>query len=234
MHLKMKIFLAAPILLLLASCQTTRLPPIAHADRIEISSFNLPDGIEISDKEKIGKAIQFINSFPDGWSVPWYGPPVAAVNFALWNGKKLVGNFGVSSNFITRDYGDFWSQSVSSDKLRAFAESTHASILEATATIVPPQTNLSKELERAKRALNGLTIGSDIDSIYRYIQNTGFEITADYPNFINVTVKKLHEGFYADTVISGQYVLNRNRGLQNVRFFGLSTCKRIQRSKSIK
>lgn len=179
------------------------------------------------------KIVDFINAFPDGWDVPWYGPPVAAVHLSLWKGDKYVANFGISTTFITRDYGNFWSQTVSEQLLKEFAKTTHTAIYEGAFRIIPDGIDLDGSLNIAKSLIEKLDVGSDINSIYKYINESNMEITTDYDSFINVTIMKLRKGIYADTVIAGQYQLTSDRRLAKVRFSGVKIRKQT-RSKDLK
>ncbi len=75
--------------------------------------------------------MNFYNKFSDGWTVPWYGAPVGKIHFDLYSNEKFIGNFGISKYFITRTYGDFWSQSVEEGEIKKFVKSSHPALAEA-------------------------------------------------------------------------------------------------------
>ena len=218
-----------------AGCTSTKqtLPPQEPVDRIEISGIDLPGKIEITDTEKIQEVVQFINDHPDGWGVPWYGPPVAAVRLDLWNDDEFVGNLGISRGLITRTYGNFWSRPVSSEKTKQLALSVHQSIYEGAFAIFPDDFDLRQSLKSAESKLKSLGKNKDINEIYEFISREEMTISADYRRFINVTIETLNEGEFADTTITGQFSLNEDRSLKKIRFLGVRIIKKNNSNKAV-
>ena len=218
----------------LVGCVSTKqtLPPQEPADRIEISGIDLADVVEIDDPETVEAVVQFINDHPSKWTVPWYGPPVASVRINLWKDDEFVGNLGVSDHFITRNYGNFWSQRLPRAEIEEFALSVHPAVHEGAFIKIPDGTDLEKSLDESESKFENIEKGTKIEDIYGYISQNGMTISADYPRFINVTISVLNEGEFADTTISGQYVLNANRSLEKTRFFGVRITKKINSNQS--
>ncbi len=229
---KLLIIIILIISFLFINSKKVTLPPISNVNIIKLRTIEYTDEIIITDSNKIDYLLRFINSFPDGWNVPWYGPPVSNVFFECYNNDKFICNFGVSENFITRDYGNFWSQTVDKNIIKKFAENSHEVVYEALYLTIPNDINLKKEINISKQKLNELKINSDINEIYDLIKNNKFKITYDHKKFINVTIKTLYIGKYLDTVICGQYLLDNNRYLAKIRFFGVrSRMKSIIKNK---
>ncbi len=227
--MKAKAYLIGIIILLLffSGCRSQKIPPLGQVDRVKVSGRALAESTEITSPEKIEKIIQFVNSLPDGWSEPWSGPPAASVLMEFWNDGKFIGNFGISSDFVTRDYDGLWSQSIPEKTTMAFAKAISDAIYEGAFEIIPPGVNLQKQLDSAEISMKRIPAGTEIQALYTFIQKSGFAITADYPGFINVTIERIHTGKYADTAITGQYVLDPNRKVKNLRFFGVEIKKKI-------
>lgn len=204
------------------------LPPIPEADRIVITAHELAGEVPITDPGSIRFIRSFVNGQPEGWGVPWYGPPVAAVRLQFYAGNAFVGDFGLSEDFITRTHGDFYSKNMDEKALREWAMATHPAIFEAAFTIIPDNVDTGLAMERAKTALSGLKTGTEAAALYAHIAGVGWTITADYPAFINVSLATLHEGGYADTVIAGQLELDGERRLKGARFFGIVIRKKAR------
>jgi hypothetical protein len=123
----------AALLLGCSSCVSNKaviLKPLAAADVVKVRdrlSTSLPVG-DITDKERVEKIVSFVNSLPQNWSVPWYGPPVGQVYFDFYRGGTNVGNFYVGPDFFGRDanYGhgsfEFYSQSATETQIREFGK----------------------------------------------------------------------------------------------------------------
>src|SRR5690348_13493180 len=99
---------AAALLLGCSSCvsdKTATLKPVAGADVVKVRDrFDSPLAVaDIVDKERVEKIVSFVNSLPQNWSVPWYGPPVGQVYFDFYQSGTNVGNFYVGPNFFGRD-----------------------------------------------------------------------------------------------------------------------------------
>ena len=81
------------------------LRPLVAADVVKIRDNNdnaLPVG-DITNTDQIEKFVSFVNSLPQDWSTPWYGPPVGRVYFDFYKGETNVGNLYVGPNFFGRD-----------------------------------------------------------------------------------------------------------------------------------
>ncbi len=107
------------LFMFLAGCADNQsLPPQDLVDVIRVEQ-NHPkqDLVVLRDKEKVKAVIDFINTKQDGWSVPWYGPPVGQIYLTLYKNDKFVGNFYVGPYFFGRDLGNFWSQSASENEI---------------------------------------------------------------------------------------------------------------------
>jgi hypothetical protein len=91
---------------------------------------NLGDPVtEIKDKATLSDLVDFINSLPPKWEVPWYGPPVGRVYFHFYKQNAPVGNFYVGQDFFGRDvrYGNgfkFLSQSATPAQIDQLARLT--------------------------------------------------------------------------------------------------------------
>ena len=116
----MKLILTILILLLVAGCASKEsLPPQGMADEIRIEQTHPSTELLIlRNKEKIEGVIAFVNIKKDGWSVPWYGPPVGQIYLNMYKNEKFVGNFYVGPNFFGRDYGNFLSQPASKEEIK--------------------------------------------------------------------------------------------------------------------
>jgi hypothetical protein len=101
--------------LLLAGCRSgEKLPAQQPADHVKITTLaGLPrlQQREINDKERIAALVAFVNSLPDGWGVPWYGPRVGKVYFEFEKGHRGIGRFFVGPDFFGRDVGKPYTQS---------------------------------------------------------------------------------------------------------------------------
>ena len=89
----------------------TELPPVERPDVIRIEQ-NYPKKvlIELKDSKQIEPVLAFINSRPNNWDVPWFGPPVGQVYLLLIKNNRVTANFYVGPWFFGRDHGNFWSQ----------------------------------------------------------------------------------------------------------------------------
>jgi|CZKI01.1.fsa_nt_gi hypothetical protein len=107
--------------LLLAGCGThQKLPAQQPADRVRITTLagfpNLPLR-EIREKERVAALVAFVNSLPNKWSIPWYGPPVGRVYFEFVSARRTAGNFYVGPEFFGRDTDRHYSQDASREKI---------------------------------------------------------------------------------------------------------------------
>ena len=120
------------LFIVLSSCAGNQsLPPQEMVDIIRVEQ-NYPkkDLAIIQDKEKVKAVIDFVNSKQDGWSIPWYGPPVGKVYLKLYKEEKFVGNFYVGPYFFGRDFGNFWSQSASKAEIASLGSLLGVNLLE--------------------------------------------------------------------------------------------------------
>lgn len=107
--------------LLLQGCDTHRkLPAQGPADVVRITTLagfpRLPRR-EMRERDRIAALVSFVNSLPNRWSIPWYGPPVGRVYFEFVSGKKVAGNFYVGPDFFGRDADKHYSQGASREKI---------------------------------------------------------------------------------------------------------------------
>jgi hypothetical protein len=106
------------------------LSPLASSDFVKVhDSTDKPLSVgDITNADRIQKLISFVNSLPQDWSVPWYGPPGGQIYFDFYRGETNVGNFYVGPNFFGRDIyhrnGDirFYSQSATEAQIRQVGE----------------------------------------------------------------------------------------------------------------
>lgn len=120
---KMKILIPIMLSFLLCGCVTNtnvELPILAQADLVKISyNPNRSMITEIKDTVTIEKLTTFINTLPNRWSIPWYGPLVGQYNFDFYRNGTFIGNFGVGSSFFCRTHADFFSQPASQEQIEA-------------------------------------------------------------------------------------------------------------------
>ena len=116
----MKQFIFVLSLFLLFSCSEKQsLPSQGLVDSIRVEQNHPKKQLAfLEDKRQIEAIIEFINTKRDGWSVPWYGPPVGTVYLKLYIKEKYVGNFYIGPYFFGRDHGNFWSQSSSKSEIK--------------------------------------------------------------------------------------------------------------------
>jgi len=118
--------LALVLCLLLEGCGTHRkLPEQGAADVVKITTLagfpRLPRK-EIRDKARIAALVSFVNSLPNKWGIPWYGPSVGRVYFEFISGKKSAGNFYVGADFFGRDADKHYSQDASRERIEALGK----------------------------------------------------------------------------------------------------------------
>lgn len=218
--------------LLAISCAADRtLPELTGVTHIEFRSQHL-ETQRIGTAEDIENFMNFYNNFSDGWTIPWYGPPVAKVHFDLYSNEKIIGNFGVSRNFITRTYGDFWSQFVEEAKIEKFARSSHPALAEALYLKIPDRVDKAQVLENWKKKLEELSIGATKTEIELFIRKNNVSVNNrnegefNLGYWWNIELEIVNEGQYVNTVIAAQFVLNEDLSLKNKRFFGFQHSKK--------
>jgi hypothetical protein len=123
---------SAVLLLGCSSCaghKAVALNPIGAVDVVKVRGhLSTPSVGDITDKERIEKLTAFVNSLPQDWNVPWYGPPVGQIYFDFYKDGMNVGNFYVGQNFFGRDanYGgghfEFYSQTATETQIRGLGE----------------------------------------------------------------------------------------------------------------
>ncbi|MGB8647427.1 MAG: hypothetical protein WCF84_19485 [Anaerolineae bacterium] len=81
------------------------------ADRIEVTT-NLNTSLKvIDDSQVIGQVVDWVKTYPDRWTVPFDGVPVARVRMNFYKGDRIVGNVGIDDEFLTTmNKGSFWSR----------------------------------------------------------------------------------------------------------------------------
>src|SRR5580698_1136417 len=63
---------------------------------------------EIKSPDRLRSLVGFAKSHGSGWSVPWYGTPVARLTVDFYAGRKFLGDFGVgTSALFAQGCGDF-------------------------------------------------------------------------------------------------------------------------------
>jgi hypothetical protein len=97
------------------------LPPIADVSRVGVRVRGSLEQ-EITSPAKIEELLQFVNSYDAEWRVPFAGPPVGQIYFDFYDGEKFVGNFYVGPSFFGRDYGNFFSQTVTDEEIGELQE----------------------------------------------------------------------------------------------------------------
>ncbi len=208
------------LVIVLSSCAAPRtLPRVDGVTHLTFRSIEL-ETQKINSPVQINQFMSFFNSFLSKWSVPWYGPPVAQVHFDLYSGEKTVATFGISKNFITRTYGDFYSQTVDENEIRSFAESFHPALIEALYPILSDEIEAGKKLDYCKQQLSELPIGSSKSFAEQFLSKKRMEISYRSKIRWNIVLAIVNEGTYVNTAISAQLVFNEDSLLEKKRFFG--------------
>jgi hypothetical protein len=226
----------APVTLVLAASGLVSgcgraLPPIPISTEIRLRSNELRE-LVITDPSTVGAVQAFANEFRDGWGVPWYGPPVAKLTIEFYANSKFVGDFGVSPTFVTRTYGDFWSQRVSEDTIRALA-GTHLAIQEAVFLEEPPEPERTELLRHWQNELGKLDSGMTWTDIDTFLKAHAIQVTYASNNrfglgyWRNLALQTVHEGQFVNTVVTAQLLLTADSTLRRVRFFGYQHAKRL-------
>ncbi len=207
------------------------LPPIPNSTEIRLRSNALRE-LVITEPSTVQAVQAFANEFKSGWSVPWYGPPVADLQVEFYSNSKFVGDFGVSPTFVTRTYGDFWSQRVSEDTIRALAR-THLGIQEAVFLEEPPEPERTALLRHWKNELGKLDSGMTWSDIDTFLKAHAVQVSFTSNNkfglgyWRNLALQTVHEGRFVNTVIAAQLLLTADSTLRRVRFFGYQHAKRL-------
>jgi hypothetical protein len=94
------------ICLLLAGCATTdrTLPPLPNVTRVDITGNNTNVLRTISDAAAIAQLKAFVEEHRFGWKAPFPDTSVPRLHAYFYNGKELVGNFGVGPGFFETQY----------------------------------------------------------------------------------------------------------------------------------
>jgi hypothetical protein len=88
-----------------AQNKAAKVRPLATADFVKVHD-SMDDALPVGDitnLDRVEKLVAFVNSLPQDWSVPWYGPPGGQIYFDFYKGKTNVGNFYVGPTFFGRD-----------------------------------------------------------------------------------------------------------------------------------
>jgi hypothetical protein len=215
-----------------SACQNSPvLPPIPNSTEVRLRSQELGE-LVITEPRTVEAVRTFANEFKDGWGVPWYGPPVSRLLIDFYAGSTFVGNFGVSNNFVTRTYGEFWSQRVSEKTLKAFAVRTHLAIQEAVFLEELTDQESKELLQRWETKLSELQPGKGWPEVGDFLKANAIQIAyvsgndPKFGSFRNLVLQTVHEGRYVNTVIAAQLQLNFDLTLNRVRFFGYQHAKK--------
>lgn len=102
----------------------TTLPPVASFTRATVRLCTLGAGTvrEITELEQVNAVRHFIDRYPTGWKVPWSGPPVGRYCFDLFDHDERVDAFQVGATFVSRNFGNFYSQPISPDAVAALSK----------------------------------------------------------------------------------------------------------------
>src|SRR5256885_1654265 len=94
------------ICLLLADCATTErtLPPLPNVTRVDITGNDTHVLTRITDTGAIAQLKAFVEEHRSGWTAPFPDTPVPRLHAYFYNGKELVGNFGVGPGFFETQY----------------------------------------------------------------------------------------------------------------------------------
>jgi hypothetical protein len=107
------------------------LTPIAESTRIEVKfTLDRNQSCVIDNPRVVGEAVNFVNGYVAGWSVPFAGPPVGTVYFDFFDGEVYRGNFYVGPSFFGRDKDGFFSRSVTDEEIAALSAIVGFSVLE--------------------------------------------------------------------------------------------------------
>ncbi len=215
-----------------SSCAAAeKLPRVDTVTHIEFKSHEL-DGLRIDDPKMIGRFLGFYNQFLEGWSIPWYGPPVAKIHFSLFSGNQLAGDFGVSNNFITRTHGNFWSQTVSEERILAFINGSHPALVEMLYPKIPKGKESRELLSHWKEKLKALDVGATKGEIESFIRENAIRVShrnnGEYNlgYWWNIELTTVNKGQFVNTIVAAQLVLNEDLSLKKKRFFGYKLAKK--------
>ena len=103
----------------LVGCSTA---PVVTAPPIgEVSEVRLRGPIEelgvVRDRADIELLRAIVNENREGWSTPWYGPPIPKRTFVFYDGEDVVGDLGVGDGFVARNVSRY-SRSITGDEMR--------------------------------------------------------------------------------------------------------------------
>ena len=94
--------------------QVTRIRVVDHTDG------NIRP--EITDPQRIELLVNFFDARRDGWTVPWYGVPVARVRAEFYDHSLFKGYLGVGINFFEGGGSGFWYKPANSTEIQRFLD----------------------------------------------------------------------------------------------------------------
>ena len=94
------------ICLLLVGCTTTErtLPALPKITRVDITGNDTRVLRSISDAAAIARLKAFVEEHRFAWKAPFPDTPVPRLHAYFYNGRELVGNFGVGPGFFETQY----------------------------------------------------------------------------------------------------------------------------------
>jgi hypothetical protein len=71
---------------------------VKHADQVRVCGRYCDEAEQraLNDPEQIRAAATFIEAYPDGWRDSWNGPAGGTVNLFFYQGRHLLGGYGVT------------------------------------------------------------------------------------------------------------------------------------------
>jgi len=133
----MKRLLILTVFLVTSWASARDLPLVEIPDVIRVEQ-NHPKKVlvELKGFKQIDPVMAFINSRPNNWDVPWYGPPVGQVYLLMLKDDRVTANFYVGPWFFGRDHGNFFSQ-----------KATQQEVLQLEKLLAIPLTEIIKHAE---------------------------------------------------------------------------------------
>jgi len=195
------------------------------------------DIITVSDPGKIALARDLLNSNLHGWGTPWTGAPVAPTTLQFYDkNEELLWVFGVSAGFLTttvvgvdpngKSIYHFYSKILPNKRIREFAEAFSPALTEAMYPVFPDAPEEKEAFSYWKSKLDDLKSGDKVNVIDEFIKKNNITVSAFADNsvgpgyFINLNLYTVNDGIYVDTIIKAQLMMNSDKSLSKVRFFG--------------